>query len=241
MDEAEAAARPPVLVGDRRREQLVERAPVVEAGEAVAHGQLPSGCSLSLMSWRVAAAWLARISSTRRDDGVEGAAGAGEDEGAQGAVPRAQGHGEERLRPARALVEDEDGHPVLLARRRCRGGRAPRRCAAPRPPRCALRGPPRASGTPPASRARLDDVARVEVVGHRPPPRPRAARGVARRAQEELAHLGLAREGGEPLRERVDGLELRVQLLAAQRGPRALDAPRRRGRRSRRGGAARSR
>ena len=44
-----------------------------------------------------------------------------------------------------------------------------------------------------------------------------------RRAQEQLPHLRLARQRGEPLGERVDRLELRVQLLAPQRGPGALE------------------
>ncbi len=41
--------------------------------------------------------------------------------------------------------------------------------------------------------------------------------------QEQLPHLRLARQRGEPLGERVDGLELRVQLLPSQGGAGALE------------------
>jgi hypothetical protein len=70
--------------------------------------------------------------------------------------------------------------------------------------------------------ALLHDVARLQLVRHRHR-RPVEGHEVARGAHEEAPHLGLAGERAEPLRDRVDGLELRVELLARQRRARAAD------------------
>ena len=71
--------------------------------------------------------------------------------------------------------------------------------------------------------AGLDHVARVEVVGH---DHRRRRRGWTRcRAERRSSSRTSASrdERGQPLRERVDRLELGVQLLAPERGAGALD------------------
>ena len=176
--EPEAAGRAAVLVRDRGAQELGERAPVVEPGQAVAHRQL----ALLLLvldqldrGGRLVGEDLEH--AARR--GVEGPAPAGEHQRAERAAARPQRHREQRLGAARRLVQHQHRHAPLVARDALEqvgllgaaqhpGGPGPlveRHLALQE-----LAGP---------AEARLDDVARVEVVAHHHGRRRPGSRGAA--------------------------------------------------------------
>jgi hypothetical protein len=195
-DQGEAALLP-VLAGEGLDEQLVERPAVVEVGQAVANRQLL--LPLAVLDERQRGRRLVRQDPEHPVRGrVEGAAGPGEDERPQRAVPRLQGHGEKRLGPTRGLVEHEDGHAILVGGHVVEQVGLLRAADHPRRPRLLLerylalrvfRGP---------AVALLDDVPRLQLVRHDHRP-PFDGNEVSGGAQEEAPHLRLAGERAEAL------------------------------------------
>ncbi len=202
-------------------QQLVEGPPVVQTGETVAHRELALLLPVLDEGHRGGGLVGEDLQHSARGR-VERPTGSGEHQGPQGAVPGAEGNREERSAAAGPLVEDQDGHPVLVPRNVIEKVGLLGAAQDPGRPGALVEGHLALDEVRRPAEAGLHRVAGVEVVGH-DHCRPLEGDELAGRTQEQLAHLGLPGDRGQALGEGVDRLELGVELLATERRPGPLD------------------